>query len=436
MDDCIQSQEIGRNIYMVKKGGEKLVYAPFKNLAALGWHANIAKWILRFVPDNQVVSDVGVSDKPTSLLVDVTHNCSLKCVYCCVGSGKDRGKINPSHAKVVVDRLIRNAEDNGLDSIMVVFGGAGEITMAWKEVVEMIEYIKERAEQARIKPIIYAITNGVLSERKTLWLVENTTHVVLSMDGPAEMQDTHRPTKAGGASFPVVAKTAEVLQGTGAQYAIVATISDLNIKLTEVVEFLAQYRPALLNIQPVAELGRCHQTGWKTPDPYRFVSEFRKAVKIAVRHQILLMSVGMRIDRILTQACTAATGGGYVLTKDGFLTGCQNVLYEEDPHSRQFWYGSAHNGQLEIDEAKLLASNKLRCVCETEMCRNCFTRWHCTQHCHADRIHNDTAVSGGVQCLITRELAWDSVVARTKNSFNGHSGLIEQAPESLMRLCY
>lgn len=432
----IESREIGPNVYLARKGGEKLVYAPFKNLAVCGWRSSLAKWILPFIPDCQVLSDTGVTEKPTSVLVDVTHNCSLKCVYCCVGSGKDQGKINPNHVKTVIDQLIKNAVDSEVGSIMAVLGGAGEITMAWKEVLEVIEHIKERAEKAKIAPIIYAITNGVLSENKILWLIENTTHVVLSMDGPAEIQNAHRPTKTGGESFSRVVKTAEVLHGTGAQYAIVTTVSDLNIRLAEVVKFLAQYRPALLNIQPVAELGRCHQTGWKTPDPKLFVSEFRKAMRVAEKHNILLMSVGMRIDRILTQACTAATGGGYVLTKDGYLTGCQNVLYKEDPHSDQFWYGNVHQNRVEIDEAKLKASNGLRCVRETEMCRNCFTRWHCTQHCHADRIHNDTAVSGGRQCFITRELAWDSVIERIKSFSGVHNALVKRAPDSLLRLCY
>lgn len=414
----IVSKEIRPNVYLVEKNTENLLYAPFKGIVAYGTKVLWAKKLIRFFPDIHLIPEV--IPLPTTVTLDIVHQCPLYCVYCSVDSGRDDSILDLEIAYRSIDFIFQNARKLKISSVGVVFGGGGEPSLAWSVLSNSIIYTWKLAQDFSIEPQILVATGGIISKTRVKWLAKNTTHIALSFDGPETIQNTHRPLIGGRKSFEYVLRTAELLGEINANFSIRAAISELNSNLKDLAKFFIRFRPRLLNFQPVVSCGRCYFTGWKGLEPDRFVKEFLEAREISKSEKIPLVFPGTRIERLIPEMCHAYNGTGFVVTNRGLISACERVLSFEDGLADLFIYGRYQNHDFQRNEEKMRVLKTFK-VDSIPYCVNCFCRWHCCGGCLNDHL-SQPAIGGdpfsvrtNEMCYITREIAWELLKEESLN---------------------
>jgi len=136
---------------------------------------------------------------PKSLCLIVSHACNMACSYCSLSSVTNEGNLmKPEIAKLALDWLIRNAPGEKID---VDFFG-GEPLLAWTTVKEAILFGEELAKSYAKKIRWSMSTNAIdLTEYILEFCQEHYISLVLSLDGPREINDLYRVLKNGEGSY-------------------------------------------------------------------------------------------------------------------------------------------------------------------------------------------------------------------------------------------
>lgn len=130
-----------------------------------------------------------------------TSYCNMACDYC--GQQHTKQVLVGSHRNTILRRIQNAINESGTKSISIRWFG-GEPLMAFAAIRQMSQIIIEAADAARKDYESNITTNGaLLDKRKLRVLVEecrvSTFHITL--DGPAEIHDMHRPLKSGKKTF-------------------------------------------------------------------------------------------------------------------------------------------------------------------------------------------------------------------------------------------
>jgi uncharacterized protein len=149
----------------------------------------------------------------------VTQTCNLQCVYCYGHSGGygSYGEImNPEIAEKTIDWLINQSGD--IKDLRINFFG-GEPFINFSLMKHVVQYTSKREVEAEKKFAYYITTNAtLLNDEKIAFLKDNKFTIIVSFDGPKEIQDKQRPFADGSASYestvPKIRKLLEVLPET------------------------------------------------------------------------------------------------------------------------------------------------------------------------------------------------------------------------------
>ncbi len=142
-----------------------------------------------------------------NVCLNLTDSCNLACKYCFVQQKPHFMTLDT--AKKAVDFMVNNfkkAEELGYgqkEINLTYFGG--EPTLCWDSIIiPLTKYIKENYKD------IFSLnmtTNGtLLNEERIKFLKDNEIHILLSCDGPPEVQDYNRPCRNGEKSSELVEK--------------------------------------------------------------------------------------------------------------------------------------------------------------------------------------------------------------------------------------
>ena len=145
---------------------------------------------------------------PTCACLNVTDDCNLACVYCFVQQKPNFMTLDV--AKQAIDYLVNNLNnkrklDPNDDSIVNISFFGGEPTIMWEKIIlPTVEY----AESTYPGLVHFDITtNGtLLNAERIKYLKEHDISILLSIDGPKEVQDKNRPCKNGQGSFELLSK--------------------------------------------------------------------------------------------------------------------------------------------------------------------------------------------------------------------------------------
>ncbi len=143
-------------------------------------------------------------EKPTrNLMLLVTENCNLDCVYC-YEHAKGKRKMSEKTALRVIDEELSAVETDRL-VVIEVFGG--EAFLNFDLIRKIDEHIKANYPEHRI--VYETTTNGTKVHGEVQeWLRDNKERfeISLSLDGPQDMHDANRPLAGGGGSFDLIDK--------------------------------------------------------------------------------------------------------------------------------------------------------------------------------------------------------------------------------------
>lgn len=170
----------------------------------------------------------------------VTNACNLRCTYCYVD--KTNESMSADIGFTAVDTILRVAQLRGYGSVLLKYAG-GEASLGLSQVERMHTYAKMQAQAMGIAVHGVILSNGVgLTDNKLICIKQLGLRLMISLDGPAEIQDRQRPTRAGRGSFPAVIDSLERASGLGLDMTVSLTVTSASAAhLSPLIVWLLQH---------------------------------------------------------------------------------------------------------------------------------------------------------------------------------------------------
>jgi len=149
-----------------------------------------------------------------NLVVNVSHNCNLRCKYCFAATGNYNGArdlMTKETADKTLEWFLNQAKESKVLNINL-FGGEPLTN------IPLVKYIvgicKKMEKEYEKKIYINISTNGTILNDELLQLIkENDIGLQISIDGDKEIHDANRPAANGQSSYDMLAKNVEALLG-------------------------------------------------------------------------------------------------------------------------------------------------------------------------------------------------------------------------------
>lgn len=232
-------------------------------------------------------------------------------------------------------------------------------------------------------------------------------NISISMDGPPEIQNRNRPlVQHLEISSAVVESTVRLLVAHSYPFTIRVTYA-VRDDIIKVIEYFASLGVKKIHLEPLFPFGRSYEDD----KPHRenqmvLLDKFVEAIDACERLGIKVFNSHLhQFTRGLRYFCGAASGGSLVVTHDGLLTGCLEVVDGNDKDMPTFRLGKwlPEKRRFEVDVEKVI-SFRNRYADNLARCRECFARYTCAGGCavKAVRAGGNFFSRDGSYCEFTR----------------------------------
>jgi len=350
---------------------------------------------------------------PVQVTLFPTTQCNLRCRYCYASAGETKAITMDWHYAVsALDTVIRNAKRLEQKQVSMGFHGGGEPLFPWRFIQRVVKYAEDQARLNDLDLVVYAATNGLLSEKQLEWIVRHFSNLNISFDGLPEVQDYHRPLPDGSGSFQYLDRTFKFLDKHKFSYGIRSTISDYNIDLMEKsIDFISEnYHPVTVHFEPVFQCGRCKTDSEYEVSLSKFAEYYGKCEEKSRKYGFRFTYSGCRVESLSSTFCGIACDS-FSVTPEGYITSCFETTTIDDEKSDAFFIGRINEtGKLEVDEKKRTFLHSLT-VDNIDFCKDCFAKWHCAGDCVAKLGHNDyKGERGHDRCELNRKLVANKLI--------------------------
>ncbi len=428
------------NVYLLPVLGKYLLYAPFHDFAALlnraavrqlrdGLSAggSVGAGPLRQVLQILQAEAAAVPARkegplaPEFLGLIPTRACNLTCAYCGFWAAEgSKTAMSLELARAAVDWYLDLVGRAGRREAEIHFFGGEPFCAA--EVIDVAVYhARARAREGGITLRFEVATNGTFNQSRCQWVADHLDTVVLSLDGPAEVHDRHRPFgrlragpfRGGQGSFEVVARNAATLSEGATELCLRACVtSDTVDRMEEIADWFCQaFRPQSVcfeTLQPTAQSGAA---GLCPPDPWRFAHNFIKAARVLESLGVEPVYAAADIHSRRISFCPVAQDVA-IVSPDGLIAACyllQRDWEAKDLDMRMGRMGAG--GAIKLDMGAVEAIRDMN-VLNRPACDACFCRWHCAGGCHVD--HSPCGPPGAYDrlCIQTRAITLSNILKR------------------------
>lgn len=160
------------------------------------------------------------------IIVKLTTNCNLECVYCSEGLSSMQ-TLDISIFKKLINELPELLNKYGQKEITILWHGGEPLTVGKKYLSEAMEYAINNLGQDYIVKFLLQ-TNGTLIDDEWIDIFRKySVSLGISLDGYQELHDANRKTKTGAPTFELVIDNIEKLRRNNIN---VATLMVLNTK--------------------------------------------------------------------------------------------------------------------------------------------------------------------------------------------------------------
>ncbi|NUP89919.1 MAG: radical SAM protein [Candidatus Sumerlaeia bacterium] len=209
------------------------------------------------VGDDRALVDRLVKARTNKIELYLTAGCNLSCVYCYAGKQgalKAQRKMPLSVAHAAIDLLFRRA--GRTREVCVTFLG-GEPLLNKSVLMWVVNYTAARARARGMRAQFSMTSNATLLDEEVISLIKRHNFgLMISLDGPPDVQNTSRPFRGGAPSFERAAANIRKLAQRRRQLTARCTLSRQNHDKLRVVGFLEEF--GFTRIAPGASCG----TAW------------------------------------------------------------------------------------------------------------------------------------------------------------------------------
>ena len=178
------------------------------------------------------------SSTPAHVVMNLTEQCNLKCLYCYVGSGPSKTNyMSKETAVCVASEMLRLNADND-QKITFVFHG-GEPTLNLDTVEAMCEFLAPHRDRV----VFQLQTNAANVTDRFISLVKKyDIQLGISIDGVGEVHDATRICGNGKGSFDRVAEGIARLQAEKISFGALTVLNRNNYRhIPELMDYLAEH---------------------------------------------------------------------------------------------------------------------------------------------------------------------------------------------------
>lgn len=176
------------------------------------------------------------------LVINLSHNCNLKCRYCYAASGSYRGPrgfLSLEMGKRILDYFYTVCHQI---NFIQFFGG--EPLLNYKIIDPLCRYIIEESEKRNIKPpVLGMVTNGTILNKTILKTIQKySIRVTVSLDGLSDINDSLRIFRNGVGSFKRITTNIKMMkQETGQPVRIEGTLTAEHLRRGFSLEVFMNY---------------------------------------------------------------------------------------------------------------------------------------------------------------------------------------------------
>jgi uncharacterized protein len=331
-----------------------------------------------------------------------TRGCNLACVYCGFLTGQKAEQIMDLHlAREAIAWHLDQVADSGLRTTEIHFFG-GEPFCADEVIVLAYHYARVKAAQIGCTVRFEVATNGIFDEDRARWAANSLDSIVLSLDGPADIQNRHRPGRDGWGSFETVVRTAKILSEGDAEFFIRACVTAETVgRLPEIAAWLCQeFHPVAVCFEPVQPTAQSQAAGLHPPQPRSFAWQFIQALSILEAHGIKAIYATADIHTRRVSFCPVGRDVA-IVSPDGAINACYLLKRDWEAKGLDLRLGRIENGSVHLDSDAVANVREMN-VWNKPLCAHCFCRWHCAGGCHVNHQLSLTPGDYDGLCIQTR----------------------------------
>jgi uncharacterized protein len=253
-------------------------------------------------------------------------------------------------------------------------------------------------------------TNGVFSEARCRWAADNLDTIVMSLDGPADIQDRHRPYKDGRSTFKRASHNARILSEGSADLFLRTCVTDQTAgRLPEIATwFCEEFRPRGVCFEPLQPSAASSAAQLDPPDPWKFARNFIQAAPILESHGVEPIYTAADIHARRASFCPVAQDVA-IVSPDGTVSACYLLQQDWEAKGLDLRLGHVEHGGIHLWPDAITSVRKLN-VHNKPFCARCLCKWHCAGGCHVN--HSSEGPTGAYDrlCVQTRIITLNNLL--------------------------
>ena len=350
------------------------------------------------------------SFSPSFLGLLPTRACNLACIYCGFSANvASRQAMDLSTARDAVS-WYANAVDHACQPQLEIRFFGGE-PFCGEHIIDLVVHLaRTRAEDCHGTVSFEVATNGACDARRARWAADNFDTIVLSLDGPASVQNRHRPYSDGRGSFDIVARNTRIFSEGSADLFIRACVTSGSVDgMAETAAwFCENFRPAGVAFEPLQPCTESSQAGLEPPTAWAFASNFIEACDVLDAYGVesIYSPADIRARRV--SFCPVGHDAA-IVSPDGTVSACYLLQRDWESRGLDLTLGHLNGAGLEPRENALEGVRSLN-VHNKPRCSDCFCKWHCAGGCHVNHPCDDPPGTYDRLCTGTRIIALHNIL--------------------------
>lgn len=253
-------------------------------------------------------------------------------------------------------------------------------------------------------------TNGTFDEDRCRWVADSLESVILSLDGPADIQNLHRPRRGGQGTFEAVTRSARILsEGTSELSFRVCLTAETVHRSPEIASWLCQeFRPMSVCFEPVQPTAESATADLIPPDPFDFARSFVQAAGVLEAYGVEAVYAVADIHARRVTFCPVGRDVP-IVSPDGLISACYLLRRDWETKGLDLRLGRIEAGSVILDEEGIAAARNLN-VLNKPQCAGCFCKWHCAGGCHVNHVLADAPGAYDRLCIQTRVITLRNIL--------------------------